>query len=116
VHGVNNPLKAIEYARTHDEAIDLVVSDVILPNVSGPAAVAQIRGSHPESAVLFMSGYTDQAIVRQGSLEGTAFLQKPFTADALIRKVRQVLDAKAASLPVIAIRAGDRSSGTANVG
>jgi len=50
--------------------------------------------THPESKVLYMSGYTDHAIVKQGVLDpGTAFLQKPFTAAALSRKVRDVLDA-----------------------
>ena len=95
VHAVANPYKALDYARAHGAPIDLVFSDVVLPNMSGRAAVTQIQGWHPESAVLFMSGYTDQAIVHEGILDsGTAFLQKPFTADALIRKVRVVLDAR----------------------
>jgi two-component system cell cycle sensor histidine kinase/response regulator CckA len=56
--------------------------------------VTRMLVMHPESRVLYMSGYTDHAIVKQGVLDpGTAFLQKPFTADALSRKVRDVLDA-----------------------
>jgi hypothetical protein len=61
-----------------------------------------------------MSGYTDDAIAHQGVLdEDTAFLQKPFTADALTSKVRDILDARAAAARITRPRAGDRSSGTA---
>jgi signal transduction histidine kinase/ActR/RegA family two-component response regulator len=117
VHAVGNPVLALEYARAHRAAIDLVLSDVILPDMSGRAMVTQVEQWHPESAVLFMSGYTDQAIVHQGVLDpGTAFLQKPFTADALMRKVREVLDAKAAGPRPTETRAGDRSSGTGSGG
>ena len=87
----------------------------MLPEMSGRAVVTRIQHWHPESAVLFMSGYTDHAIVHDGVLDpGTAFLQKPFSADALARTVREVLDAHAP--PVIAARGGDRSSGTASGG
>jgi two-component system cell cycle sensor histidine kinase/response regulator CckA len=114
VHAVGNPLKALDYARALGAPIDLVFSDVVLPSMTGRAAVTQIQQWHPESAVLFMSGYTDQAIVHDGVLDpGTAFLQKPFTADALTRKVRAVLDARAAQSPATAAGAVDRSSGTA---
>jgi DNA-binding NtrC family response regulator len=61
--------------------------------MSGPAMMTQMRQAHPESKVLYMSGYTGHAIVHQGVLDaGTEFLQKPFTAAALSRKVRDVLD------------------------
>ena len=94
VHALGDPASAIEYARTNTAAIDLVFSDVVLPNMSGQAMVTQMQPGHPESKVLYMSGYADTAIVHHGVLEaGTAFLQKPFTADALARKVRDVLDA-----------------------
>jgi len=94
VHAVGDPAKALEYAQAQGAAIDLVFSDVMLPNMSGQAMVTRMLGTHPESKVLYMSGYTDHAIVKQGVLDpGTAFLQKPFTADALSRKVRDVLDA-----------------------
>jgi DNA-binding NarL/FixJ family response regulator len=63
--------------------------------MSGRAMVEQLRQWHPESRVLYMSGYADDAIVDHGVLErGTAFLHKPFTADALATKVRDVLDAR----------------------
>ena len=116
VHAVASPLKALDYAKAHAAPIDLVFSDVVLPNMTGRAAVTQIQQWHPESAVLFMSGYTDGAIVHEGVLDaGTAFLPKPFTADALTRKVRDVLDARGPQAP-IAKGAGDRSSGTASGG
>jgi len=115
VHAVANPLKALDYAEAHRAPIDLLFSDVMLPEMSGRAVVTRIQQWHPESAVLFMSGYTDHAIVHDGVLDpGTAFLQKPFSADALARTVREVLDAHVP--PVIAALGGDRSSGTASGG
>jgi two-component system cell cycle sensor histidine kinase/response regulator CckA len=117
VHTMDNPVRALEYAQAHRASIDLVFSDVILPNMSGRDMVTQMQPWHPESAVLFMSGYTDEAIVHHGVLDAdTAFLQKPFTADALTRKVRDVLDAKAIGVRVTRTRAGDRSTGIASAG
>jgi len=116
VHAVANPFKALEYAQAHRAPIDLLFSDVMLPNMSGRAVVTQIGEWHPESKVLFMSGYTDQAIVHDGGIldSGTAFLQKPFTADAVLRKIRDVLGPPPA--PVTAAGADDRSSGRASAG
>jgi PAS domain S-box-containing protein len=94
VHALPDPQRAIEYAGTHGGPIDLVFTDVVLPDMSGRALVQELQSAHPESRVLYMSGYADHAIVDHGVLEaGTAFLQKPFSADALARKVRDVLDA-----------------------
>ena len=96
VHAFADPCRAIAYAEANSAPIDLVLTDVVLPNMSGKAAVAKILEQHPESRTLFMSGYADHAIVRQGMLdEGTAFLQKPFTPAALGKKIRDVLDAVA---------------------
>ena len=95
VHALPDPRRAIEYAGAHRGAIDLVFSDVMLPDMSGKAMVEQLRHCHPESKILYMSGYADDAIVEDGVLErGMAFLHKPFTADALAAKVRDVLDAR----------------------
>ena len=77
------------YAQT----IHLLLSDVVLPRMSGRQVAEALRISRPEARVLFMSGYTDDAISHHGILEpGTLFIQKPFTTDGLLRKVSQVLD------------------------
>lgn len=77
----------------HPTEIHLLVSDVVLEDMSGRELVNRLSDARPEMKVLFMSGYTDDTIIRHGILqEGTAFLQKPFTTEALARKVRAVLD------------------------
>ena len=74
--------------------VQLLVTDVVMPRMAGPDLAARLTTSRDDLRVLFISGYTDKAIVRDGVLvEGTPFLQKPFTPDALARKVREVLDA-----------------------
>jgi len=96
VHAVDHPQRALEYAK-QPETIDLVFSDVVLPDLSGPAMVARIQQEHPDTRVLYMSGYVDHAVVGGCEIEErAAFLQKPFTADALANKVRDVLDSHVA--------------------
>jgi len=74
-------------------AIDLVVTDVIMAGMSGPGLVLRLQKLHPDVKVLYVSGYTEEATIHHGVLtEGIAFLQKPFTPDGLVRKVRQLLD------------------------
>ena len=71
-----------------------MLTDVVMPGMSGPAFFEQFAKIRPASRVLYMSGYTDDAIVHHGVLDaGTAFISKPFNADDLGRKVREVLDA-----------------------
>lgn len=78
--------------REHTQPIDLLLTDVVMPSVSGQELVKQLQHSHPEIKILYTSGYTDDAIVRHGVLEpGVAFIQKPFTPNALLAKVREVL-------------------------
>jgi CheY-like chemotaxis protein len=75
--------------------IDLVLTDVIMPGMSGNDMSKQLLATRPDLPVLYMSGYTDDTIVQHGVLEpGINFIQKPFSPDALALKVREVLDAK----------------------
>ena len=90
------PEAALALAASHGGAIDLVLTDVIMPNMSGRQMADALRLGRPGTRVLFMSGYTDDAISHHGILEpGTHFLEKPFTADGLLRKIREVLEAEA---------------------
>jgi two-component system cell cycle sensor histidine kinase/response regulator CckA len=74
--------------------IHLVVTDVVMPGVGGPELASRLEAARPGIRALFMSGYTDSAVVNHGLLSwATAFLQKPFTPNVLLRKVREVLDA-----------------------
>ena len=73
---------------------DLLLTDVIMPRLSGPDLARELRAAQPGLKVLFMSGYTDEAIARQGVLEtGARFMEKPFTTEVLLQNVRLTLDA-----------------------
>ncbi|MGO8732443.1 MAG: PAS domain-containing protein, partial [Terriglobia bacterium] len=89
-----SPEDALRIGEQHQEPIDLLLTDVVLPKMSGRKIAEHLTGLRPTMKVLYMSGYTDDAVVRNGVLEtGTAFLQKPFTPSGMARKVREVLDA-----------------------
>jgi PAS domain S-box-containing protein len=93
--------EALELGQHRRDRIHLMVTDVVMPGIGGPEVASRLAGRHPEMKVLYISGYTDDAMLRHGVREGVAsFLQKPFTLDALARKVREVLDAGAAVEPV----------------
>jgi CheY-like chemotaxis protein len=96
--------EAIELGQRHPGRIQLMVTDVVMPQMSGRELAQHFARARPDMRVLFMSGYTDNAIVRHGVLEtGTAFISKPFTPDALAAKVREVLEAP---LPARGVGAG----------
>ncbi len=89
-----NPDEALAVAREFKGPIQLMVTDVVMPGMSGLQLAERLAPMRPDMRVLFMSGYTNDAIGHQGVLDpGTAFLQKPFTPNALARKVREVLEA-----------------------
>jgi two-component system, cell cycle sensor histidine kinase and response regulator CckA len=85
-------VEALRVAGEHLGAIDLLLTDVVLPQLGGTVLAERLRGTYPRLKVLFMSGYTDQTVVHHSLLEpGVAFMQKPFAPVVLARKVREVL-------------------------
>jgi len=91
-----NGEEALQIANTHSD-IDMLITDVVMPGMGGRELSARLCASHPHTKLLYLSGYTEDAIVHEGVLEpGTAFLQKPFTLQTLTRKVREVLGSERA--------------------
>jgi len=79
--------------RRHAGPIHLLLTDVVMPQMTGPELVQRVSPLYPEMKVLYISGYTSDALHQRNLMEpGTAFLQKPFTPDALAQQVRAVLD------------------------
>jgi CheY-like chemotaxis protein len=111
-HGV----EALEISERHRGPIHLMVTDVVMPQMSGRELAQRLQPLRPDMKVLYMSGYTDDAIVRHGVLgAGMAFLSKPFTPDALALKVLEVLDTPPRSVnptaPLAAPTANGNGSG-----
>ncbi len=99
VFAARGPAEAVALADGLPE-LDLLVTDVVMPEMGGRALAEQIAALRPGVRVLFMSGYTDDAIVRHGVLEAEMeFLQKPLTPESLARRVREVLDPRRRSKP-----------------
>jgi PAS domain S-box-containing protein len=95
VLATDSGLRAADVAAEHDGPIHLVLTDLVMPDLSGRELVNRIRARWPEMPVLFMSGYTDDEIVRRGVVkEGAPFIQKPFLGAELMQAVRSVLDAR----------------------
>jgi two-component system cell cycle sensor histidine kinase/response regulator CckA len=88
--------EALVIAERHPGRIHLLLTDVVMPHMSGPELADRIVAARADTRVLFVSGYTDDAVLRNGVEESKkAFLAKPFSASALTRKIREVLDAPA---------------------
>ena len=95
----SNGHEALGLAAEHREPIELLVTDVVMPHMSGFTLGERLVESHPETRVLFLSGYTDQWVT--GGLEATGqpFLLRPFTHDRLLRTIREQLDTEAGGEP-----------------
>ena len=90
--------KALAVAEQCTEAIDVVVTDVMMPGMNGREFADEILRAHPGLGVVFMSGYTDETVSQRGLVDSTrTFLQKPFTGDQLLRAIRDLIPARAAA-------------------
>ncbi len=91
--------KALQWAKEFDGPIHLLLTDVVMPEMSGPELANQLASLRPGMKIIFTSGYTDDAIARQGILDPeVAFIQKPYRPRALAKKIRQVLNGSAGEL------------------
>ena len=89
----SGPCEALRASELHGGRIDLLLTDIVMPEMNGRQLAKRIALFRPNIATVFMSGYTDNAIQHQGVLDASdAFLQKPFNPSSLARKVREVLD------------------------
>ena len=92
-----NGVKALEVLEAHQGVVDLMVTDAVMPEMGGSELAKIARSRWPTIRILFMSGYTDDAVLRHGiSHAEEAFLHKPFSSAEFARKVREVLDARPA--------------------
>ena len=90
-------LEALELVNQTPSDVELLVTDVVMPQMGGPQLAERLLHERPEMKVLFISGYSDMALLQHGTLlPGTALLQKPFTPAQLVRRVRELLDAEGA--------------------
>ena len=84
--------EGLEWIEVMGDAIDLVLSDVVMPNMNGPEMVSHLHRRHPDAKVLYMSGYTDEVLGQHHAMLSRLLVQKPFSVEELVVKVREVLD------------------------
>jgi two-component system, cell cycle sensor histidine kinase and response regulator CckA len=95
VLAANSGEEALALAREFDKHLDLVITDVVMDVMSGRELWDKVKPIHPEADVIFISGYTEDEVLKQGvSQDGVRFLSKPFNSKALLEKIRDILDAK----------------------
>ena len=95
-------VEALDLARQHGGAVDLLLTDVVMPGISGPQLAERLAAERPNLCVMYMSGYADDAILQFELDPGTAFLRKPFTPSILARAVREAVDThRAEPLPFL---------------
>jgi two-component system cell cycle sensor histidine kinase/response regulator CckA len=88
-----NGAQALRYLRDHPQVVDLVISDVVMPEIGGRELGQRLATLDPDLPILYMSGYTGEDVVQRGLLDpGAPFQQKPFTPAGLALTVRQMLD------------------------
>jgi FixJ family two-component response regulator len=94
VLAAENADQALELYKANQDKVALLLTDVVLPGTGGPALAKQLQAINPRLKVLFMSGYTDNAIGNHGVLDaGVNFIEKPLRPDALLKKIRATIDA-----------------------
>jgi signal transduction histidine kinase/ActR/RegA family two-component response regulator len=93
VHEARNGREGLAFCQAHEGPIDLLMSDVVMPGLGGRELAEAALKLRPGMKVMFMSGHTEDIVLREGIQKGVAFLQKPFTSRALAQKVRETLDA-----------------------
>ena len=93
-----NGQEALELARNYPNGIDLLVSDVVMPGISGAQLASALLAERPQTKVFFVSGYAESTVLRHGDVDVTArFMQKPFSLKSMARKLREVLESQSAS-------------------
>jgi len=93
-------VQALKVAAAHPGPIHMLITDVVMPHLSGPELATKLSAERTDLKILFISGYTDDTVFRHGVLEGgVAFLQKPFNLKALAQKIREVLSGQPATVP-----------------